>query len=319
MKNSKLLDNAVASIQLGVEDYQSNDPRRPLSAARNFFSGILLLAKETLIAAAPNTDPDLILAAKTKPVSDGRGGVKHEAVNSQTVDFNTLGERLKDFGIKVDQAALNALNKIRNDIEHRYTTQPAPAVRLAIAKAFPVVIDLCRELGTPPSRLLADAWPTMIGVKEVYDRELASCKDTFASVKWMSPAISDVILVCPSCGSDLVMQDEADNADHDTVAATCQSCGSEFEGAQLVAHSIAENWGGDAYDAAKGEGSTPVHRCPYCAVEAYLTVEAFLECAWCGHEMGECDLCEGVLTPENVSFDNESLCCHCEYVMSKND
>jgi len=319
MSQSKLLENAVASLQLGVEDYQSNDPRRPLSAARNFFSGILLLAKEALVVAAPNVDADMVLAAKTKPVADGNGGVKHEAIGNQTVDFSALGTRLSDFGIKVDQTALAALNKIRNDIEHRYTTQPAAAVRQAIAKAFPVVLDLCRELGTTPSSLLGDAWPTMIGVKDVYETELAKCRATFAKLAWMSKAMADVTLTCAACNSELVRQDDPDNTDHEAITATCQSCGHESEGDDLVAHSVAETWGTSAYAVAIGEASTTVHSCPSCAVEAYLTADGVPECVWCGYEMGECSLCEDVLTPENVSFDNESLCCYCEHKLSKDD
>ncbi len=53
-----LFDNAVQSIQLGIEDYQSNDPKRTLSAVRNFYAGTLLLAKETLVSSAPNANAD---------------------------------------------------------------------------------------------------------------------------------------------------------------------------------------------------------------------------------------------------------------------
>ena len=54
---NSLFDNAVQSIQLGVEDYQSNDAKRAVSAVRNFYAGVLLLAKEVLIRAAPESDP----------------------------------------------------------------------------------------------------------------------------------------------------------------------------------------------------------------------------------------------------------------------
>ena len=39
-----LLKNAVVSIQLGLEDFASDDERRIISAARNLYSGVLLLA-----------------------------------------------------------------------------------------------------------------------------------------------------------------------------------------------------------------------------------------------------------------------------------
>ena len=71
-----LFENAVQSLQIGIEDYQSNDPRRPLSAVRNFYAGVLLLAKEVLIRAAPNADPSDVLSTRYKPVPDGSGGVE---------------------------------------------------------------------------------------------------------------------------------------------------------------------------------------------------------------------------------------------------
>jgi hypothetical protein len=52
-----LFDNAIESIQLGIEDYEANDAKRPLSAVRNFYAGVLLLAKEVLVRAAPNANP----------------------------------------------------------------------------------------------------------------------------------------------------------------------------------------------------------------------------------------------------------------------
>jgi hypothetical protein len=70
-----LFTNAVHSIQLGILDFQSNDPRRPLSAARNYYAGLLLLAKQCLLEAAPNADPMEVIGARFKPVSDKTGGV----------------------------------------------------------------------------------------------------------------------------------------------------------------------------------------------------------------------------------------------------
>jgi hypothetical protein len=44
-----LFRNAVQSIQLGIEDYQANNSKRAVSAVRNFYAGVLLLAKEVLV------------------------------------------------------------------------------------------------------------------------------------------------------------------------------------------------------------------------------------------------------------------------------
>ncbi len=50
-----LLKSAVVSIQLGLEDFASEDERRVISVARNLYSGVLL----TVPNAAPNFYPIL--------------------------------------------------------------------------------------------------------------------------------------------------------------------------------------------------------------------------------------------------------------------
>jgi hypothetical protein len=55
---SSLFDNAVASIRMGIEDYQSQDAFRDISAVRNYYAGVLLLAKEALVRRFPAEDPD---------------------------------------------------------------------------------------------------------------------------------------------------------------------------------------------------------------------------------------------------------------------
>lgn len=44
----ELLENAVLSIKLGVEGYQTGDDRRVLSAIRNLYADVLLLCKQVL-------------------------------------------------------------------------------------------------------------------------------------------------------------------------------------------------------------------------------------------------------------------------------
>ena len=123
---SSLFNNAVASIRMGVEDFQRNDADRSLSAVRNLYSGTLLLAKEVLVRKAPNADIKDVLASSYEVVPDGHGGIAHKP-NQNTVDFNSLANRLKAFGVSINSQKLNnalkSLNKIRNDIEHLYTPE----------------------------------------------------------------------------------------------------------------------------------------------------------------------------------------------------
>jgi hypothetical protein len=206
-----LFGNAVQSIQLGIEDYQANDPRRALSAVRNFYAGVLLLAKEVLVRQVPDADPDEVLGARYKPVPDRDGGVRYEPMSNQTVDFATLGDRFKDFGLKIDRAALNDLNRIRNAIEHYCTNETGETVREAIAKAFPVVVDLFNLAEEPPHEALGDTWPIMLDVRAVY--ELERCRCSFDKIDWPLKMLADVPFNCPNCNSDLVAQLDPDNVD----------------------------------------------------------------------------------------------------------
>jgi hypothetical protein len=130
-----LFTNAVASIQLGIEDYQANDPKRSISAVRNFYAGALLLAKEVLAREAPDTNPEQILGTSYRPIPDGQGGVQYKVTSHRTIDFVEMGRRFQDFDIPVDRRALNDLNRIRNAIEHSYTNASHDTVREVIAKA----------------------------------------------------------------------------------------------------------------------------------------------------------------------------------------
>ena len=109
----------------GVEDYQANDPKRALSAVRNFYAGVLLLAKEVLVRAAPGANPEDVIGARYKPVPDGSSGVTFTPASHQTIDFTTIGQRFKDFGLPINQKALDDLNRVRNEVEHHYTPEAA--------------------------------------------------------------------------------------------------------------------------------------------------------------------------------------------------
>ena len=103
---SNLLKNAVASVQLGMEDCQSNDNRRPASAIRNFHAGDQLLGKECLLSAAPNADPTEALASRFNPQPNENGGVKCSPRDSRAIDLVVLKERFKNFNLRWHLAAI---------------------------------------------------------------------------------------------------------------------------------------------------------------------------------------------------------------------
>ncbi|MCK1341968.1 hypothetical protein IVB38_39885 [Bradyrhizobium sp. 38] len=313
-----LFDNAIQSIELGIEDYRHNDPKRALSAVRNFYAGTLLLAKEVLVRAAPKAQMMAVIGSKFTPVPDGSGDVTF-ASNNKTVDFAEIGDRFKSFGLTIDKGALADLNKIRNDMEHLYTNATSKKVREAIARAFPVVVALFQQLHEEPAKHLGDSWKTMLEVKAVFDQELAACEASFAKVDWKSHALASAPLACPKCGSRLVQQRGPANEVRDYADASCRQCGANVEAQDLVEGALKALFDGDNHEAYKDGGEPSLGRCPECNLETYVMSGDENACAWCDLELGECLRCSADLTPENVSWDSNELCSYCDHVMSKDD
>jgi hypothetical protein len=316
---NNLFDNAIQSIQLGIEDYQANDPKRALSAVRNFYAGALLLAKEVLIRKAPKADPCEMLGVHYKPMPDGSDGIKFEAVAHRTIDFSEIGSRLKDFGVLVDQSALKDLNRIRNEIEHLYTSAGREAVLEAMARAFPVVTDLFRLAGEDPRRVLGPSWQTLLDVRAFYERELVDCKRTFEGVEWLSSTMAEAALSCPECQSHLVGRTDTTKSGQEYADAECRARGKEISAEQLVETALKNHFEVESYMAAKEGGEQPLSLCPDCTVKAYVTGDEENACAWCGFSLDRCWRCHTHLTPSNVAWDNHGLCSYCDHIMSKDD
>lgn len=264
--SSALFDNAIDSLRMGIEDYALNRPDRSLSAVRNFYAGLLLLAKEVLVRRVPNADPDEVIGARYKPVPNAAGGVDHVQDGGQTIDFMTIAKRLADFKLPMDKAskaALDELNSLRNDVEHRYTNKPAEAVRELIARTFPLTVQLFRLAGEDPRVLLADVWPVMLEARDLYEAELLRCRATLAGVIWLSPTVAAAHLRCIECSSDLVEQRDPSNTDQAAMNLFCTGCGEDLEVEGAVVEAVERALSGEAYirfkDAAE---SGPIFDCP---------------------------------------------------------
>lgn len=314
-----LFDNAIQSIQLGVEDYQANDSRRALSSVRNFYAGVLLLAKEVLVHQVPSAAPEDVLAARFKPIPDGQGGLQFIPAGNQTIDFSNIGSRFRDFGLRIDDAALKDLNRVRTDIEHYFTDESRETVREAIAKAFPVVVELFRLGEERPHEVLGEAWQTMLEVRAVYEKELENCRASFGNIKWRSSVMTEIALNCPECQSDLVAQVDVDNTDHTSADAECRSCGARISADKAMEHALQAHFDLDNYMAAKDGDEGPLQTCPECGLDTYVLSEEETGCAWCELVLDECGLCSTALTPSNVSFNNSAFCSYCDHLMSKDD
>lgn len=315
---NSLLDNAIQSLHLGIEDYQANDPRRTISAVRNFYAGVLLLGKEVLIRRAPNADPKDVLSMRYRPKLDSAGGIRIEG-EGKTIDFDTLGKRLGEFGVHIDRKDLHGLNNVRNDVEHYFTKDSTTVVRTHIAKAFPIVSALFRHARLEPQKLLGEAWQFLLSIQAVYEQESKECRQTFTQIHWIADVLADKEIRCPHCESDLVAQSDPENRDQEQMECRCKACGRDVLPEQAVEATLQAHYAWEAHVAVKDGGDSPLDVCPECGTEAYLLTYEHTGCAWCGEKLGDCVLCAEPLTPQNAQWDNTRWCSHCAYVMSKDD
>ena len=316
---SDLFRNAVQSIILGLEDYQAKDTERTLSAVRNYYAGLLLLAKEVLVRAVPDADESDILAANYKPKPDGSGGVKYVAQSERSIDLQEIGTRFKDFGLSIDMKVLRELSHIRNAVEHRSPDSVAGSMRQSIAKSFPLVYKLFREAKEDTYEVLEHTWQTMLDVHTIYDEELKTCRDTFNKVEWNNSILADASRLCVECGSELVAQNNRQNSDMQQIEATCRSCGVAIGAEKLIKYSIYKHMDGQLYTSVRYGGRAPLQDCPECSLLTYVVGSEDDGCVWCEYRLGDCIFCETKLTPDDVDSDDFRMCSYCGYKFHKDD
>jgi hypothetical protein len=203
-----LLQNAIDSIQVGVEDYLMDDSRRYLSAVRNICAGILLLYKEKLKRLSPSHDNEVLIKQFIKPICDEEGNVSFVGDSEKTVDVQTIKKRFISLKIEYNWDRFDEINKLRNNIEHYYTDKSSGAVREVIVTSFLLIRDFISEYleEEPHSVLGEDCWKMLLETEEVYQAEKKNCKQSFETYGFESQ-ISEHILEnirCPFCHSSLI-------------------------------------------------------------------------------------------------------------------
>ena len=68
-----------------------------------------------------------------------------------------------------------------------------------------------------------------------------------------------------------------------------------------------------------GEEADPISSCPECSLETYVTSYDYEDnkCEWCEIELGQCTYCEDQLHPNDVSWDDYSVCSYCANKLAK--
>lgn len=315
---SEIFDNAITSIVLGIEDFETGTDERMLSAARNYYAGLLLLAKECLVRAAPRADAMEIIGAKFKPKPDGDGGVDHEVVGYTTVDLAQLQSRFKDFGLPWPKADINKLQRFRNDLEHYHLKEPVSALGEAIASSFPMVVDFFNILGEDPQTELASVWGTILEQRGAFEKVQKKCLNSLESVDWPAEVSDLDRMACPNCGSSLVGQSDPDNEDHEHVVGKCYQCGEEVPFEKMMEMVVAASYEVDAYIMAKEGLNSAIADCPECGAPAYVETGETSVCFVCGESVaGECIRCGAGIDVHEYNWDHPNLCSYCAHISEK--
>ncbi len=330
----KLLENALTSIRLGVEDFQrcqpseagNRDPARALSAVRNLFAGVLLLFKYRIATSVD--DPDdaaslLFNPPEVLPQANGERGVEWRPVGKfkrTTIDVATIKKRFEGFDIEVNWDSIDNLQDCRNHLEHLHLQNTLGEVADFVAQLFPVLRDFIQtQLHRQPAELLGSAWPIMLAHHQFTVDTVASC-----SASWEEAGVPEGMRTwmekcrCEECGSSLLRANRDDVEDgvdvecgDDVFRYVCDNCSNTDLIGPLLIKIL-----NDAHDYDPRDGGEPsIEECYVCQHDTFLIFEQ--RCLWCSAELDyrECDFCEEPLRQSDQ--DNGGLCDYHSHMMAK--
>lgn len=280
-----LLKNAISSIQLGVEDFTSNDPRRVLSAMRNLSSGTLLLFKEKLRLLSPDGSNEVLIKKNILPAIAEDGIVHFIGKGESTVDVPQIKERFSSLNIKADWARVDAMIRQRNKIEHHHADTHPTNIQGLIADSFEVVSSFIRkELNQDPLELLGkDTWNILLDVATVYAKELDECSEAMDSINWTSALIESISkeLRCKHCDSNLIKPIDP-TLDVFSLDFSCVACGRHSSYEDIIEYAAEATFYAESYIAMTDGGDAVLDWCSSCGNHTHIVAEG--HCVCCGEQ-----------------------------------
>ncbi|MGH8109957.1 MAG: hypothetical protein ACREO1_14710 [Arenimonas sp.] len=318
-----LLENAIQSIQVGVEDYLSlsEDPRRTLSAVRNLSAGVLLLLKERLRQLSPANSSEVLIKQKIRPKLAADGSVFFEGEGKKTVDVPQIRERLQSLGVEIDWKRLDAIINVRNEIEHYCTSTPTPRIKELIADTFLVVRHfITTQLDAGPVDLLgAQTWGTLLNVAEVYQQEAAACESVMSKVVWGEAGVTRVVshLRCPDCQSALLKPTNPTESFVPSIELQCTSCGTLHLFEQIAEAAAYACYFSEMYLAMTDGGDPPLTTCHECGRDTFLYEDQVCIACAATLEFTACAVCDEPLGTEDQELNG--LCGYHHHQLTKDD
>lgn len=316
-----MLENAVASIRLGVEDYQAaaQDDARALSALRNLTSGLLLLFKVKLQVLSPTDSNESLLKQTVVPGLGADGNPIWIGRGSKTVDVQSIIDRLKGLGVNdVDWKKLTELTVLRNDVEHYFSPRPVSALLAAMGASFHLIQQFApKYLGQSPVQLLGpEVWSFLVKQNDFYEAESKACREALQAVDWPTPMLAEFAFgaQCDRCRSELI-KPVVPIGQPPATRFQCTSCDAVASYEETVERILVKRHFRDLYLTATQGGEPPLERCSYCGHRTYIVDE--LVCALCQENSPglSCVECGGQLDHDHDPDDElYRLCDFCRSV-----
>jgi hypothetical protein len=316
---NSILSNAVISIQLGIEDFESKDERRILSAVRNLTSGILLLFKEKLSSLSPKDSGEVLLRQRIKPTIH-KGSLSFVGDGKNTVDVFQIEERLSSLGVYIEWKRVKKVIFIRNDVEHYCSNESRDRVKELLADCFIIIRNFITEhLELDPMKLLGPhTWSILLKVSEVYNKELELCQRELQQIQWNSDTLSAIAdnIRCDCCQSQLV-KPVNQNDTPQLLEFHCSSCGNDFLFEDIVADLVSECYEVDNYLSVKDGGDFVTATCYECGYDTFIISED--KCVRCdaSRKYSTCIICDTYIGTDEQ--DLGGLCSYHHHIAMKDD
>jgi len=308
---STIEDNAALSIALAVEDYESGDPRRTISALRNMTAGLLLLFKMKLLELSPADSHEVLIKSAVEPqLRDGK--LIFVGKGNKTVDRAEIEARFKALGIKADWKRTQEIVNVRNDIEHYRSNVSITAMREVFAKAFFVIDQFCKtELKRQPVDFLGtNVWKVFLEEGSFIGAIIEANRVANAAIQWQHADMVDVAsnFSCAKCGSGLLRVVDPSRS-YDSLVYNCLVCGQDNSFDELIGPALSESYAGENYIAFKDAGESYTEDCDNCWHESYVPLKGY--CVVCGDSpFIRCKVC-------GTPYHHGHYCQYCEHIAEK--
>lgn len=316
-----ILKNAVQSLQIGIEDFESPDKRRVLSSVRNISAGMLLLFKEKLRELSPSDSDEVLLKSRVTFKRDADGGMRAVGTGKKTVDFQEIQHRLKSLEVKVDWPRAQRVVDYRNELEHYSTAGTVKVLKEILAESFFVIDSFIRtHLGQDPVTLLgAQAWAVLRTNADVFEALKAACSLEQGKIAWPNEVYEGLAkeLACCHCTSHLIIPENPEERVPQSLEYACRECGERMEYGDIAEAAVHEYCFADNYMAMTDGGEPASEHCGECGRTTFIVDLG--ACVACGEtrSYSNCLRCGASLSGDEQ--DLGGLCGYCAHLSFKDD